>query len=66
MFTNTTIESLAKDQIIAEPFVAQNTIFKAFEKKKGLEKMITTLKGCVKNWNSVEQSKIWGQYLKEL
>ena len=28
--------------------------------------MITTLKGCVKNWNNSEQSKLWGQYLKEL
>jgi hypothetical protein len=47
-------------------FIPQQTIFKAFERKEGLMKMIKVLKTCVKNWTNNQQSKIWEQYLNEL
>ena len=47
-----------------QPFNPQLTIFKTFEEKKGLEKLIGVLTGCIKNWVNGEQSKIWGQYLQ--
>ena len=59
LFQSTTIESLIEDTTRPAAFVPQETIFKAFEEKKGLEKLIGVLTGCVKNWANSDQSKIW-------
>lgn len=65
-FKTTSIEEIVKKPIEPHIFIPQQTIFKTFEKKQGLMKMITVLKTCVKNWSNTTQSKIWEQYLNEL
>ena len=60
------MESLAELTETDHKFISQKTIFKTFEEKKGLEKLIGVLAGCIKNWGNGEQSRIWGQYLQEL
>jgi hypothetical protein len=52
IFQNSTIESLVEEQPKLGTFVPQQTIFRAFEEKKGLEKLIGVLTGCVSNWSN--------------
>lgn len=68
IFAGSTIEKMAKqaDEKEGAKFIAQETVFKYFEKLKGLDKMISVMITCVKNWKNAEQSKIWLQYLNEL